>query len=105
MRPGTRVFPSVPVATSGQRLVSHAGLSVLTSFMNALGMTRLGEDRLGQFIPLGAKHRPGRIVGSLAMMLSGAGSTHPTWTPCATAPAFSDRCLQGRRCRDSLNAP
>lgn len=33
----------------------------------------LCEDRLGQFVPSGARHRPGTILGSLAVMLAGGG--------------------------------
>ncbi|WP_104118390.1 IS1380 family transposase [Arthrobacter sp. B1805] len=69
----TGVFPSLPVATTGQSLVSHAGLNVMTSFVDALGFRGLCEDRLGQFVPFGAWHRPGTIVGSLAVMLAGGG--------------------------------
>ena len=73
MSKNTRVFPSLPVATTGQSLVSHAGLSVVTSFVDALGFRGLCEDRLGQFVPSGARHRPGTILGSLAVMLAGGG--------------------------------
>ncbi|WP_346925594.1 IS1380 family transposase [uncultured Arthrobacter sp.] len=69
----TGVFPSLPVATTGQSLVSHAGLNVVTSFVDALGFRDLCEDRLGQFVPSGARHRPGTILGSLAVMLAGGG--------------------------------
>jgi hypothetical protein len=47
----TGAFPSLPVATSGQSLISHAGLNVVTSFIDALGFRGLCEDRLGQFVP------------------------------------------------------
>ncbi len=47
----TPVFPSVPVATTGQSLLSQAGLNVVTSFVDALGFRDLCEDRLGQFVP------------------------------------------------------
>jgi hypothetical protein len=33
----------------------------------------LCEDRLGQFVPPGAKHRSGRLIGSLAAMLAAGG--------------------------------
>lgn len=69
----TGVFPSLPVATTGQSLVSHAGLNVVTSFVDALGFRGLCEDRLGQFVPSGARHRPGTILGSLAVMLACGG--------------------------------
>ena len=61
------------VVFTGQSLISHAGVSVLTGFMNALGFGRLCEERLGQFVPSGARHRPGRLVGSLAAMLAAGG--------------------------------
>lgn len=73
MQKYSRLFPSVPVSFTGQSLISHAGVSVLTGFMDALGFGRLCEDRLGQFVPAGAKHRPGRLVGSLAAMLATGG--------------------------------
>ena len=45
---------------TGQSLVSHAGLNVVTSFVDALGFRGLCEDRLGQFVPAGARYvRPG----------------------------------------------
>ncbi|MDO5745996.1 MAG: IS1380 family transposase [Micrococcaceae bacterium] len=69
----TRVFPSVPVSLSGQLLVSHAGLNVLSSFVDATGFGALCEDRFSQFVPERAVHRPGRILGSLAVMLAGGG--------------------------------
>lgn len=73
MQKYSRLFPSVPVSFTGQSLISHAGVSVLTGFMDALGFGRLCEDRLGQFVPAGAKHRPGRLVGSLAAVLAAGG--------------------------------
>ncbi len=73
MSKNTVVFPSLAVATTGQSLVSHAGLNVVTSFVDALGFRGLCEDRLGQFVPSGARHRPGTILGSLAVMLAGGG--------------------------------
>jgi hypothetical protein len=41
--------------------------------MDALGFGALCEDRLGQFVPPGAKHRPGRLLGALATMLATGG--------------------------------
>jgi hypothetical protein len=73
MQKSTRVFPSVPVTFTGQSLVSHAGAAVLTGFMDALGFGALCEDRLGQFVPAGARHRSGRLIGSLAAMLAAGG--------------------------------
>ena len=69
----SRVFPSVPVSFTGQSLVSHAGIKVLTGFMDILGFGGLCEDRLGQFVPPGARHRPGRVLGSLTAMLAAGG--------------------------------
>jgi hypothetical protein len=69
----SRTFPSLPVTFTGQSLVSHAGTKVLTEFLDALGFGGLCEDRLGQFVPAGARHRPGRLIGSLAVMLTAGG--------------------------------
>ncbi|WP_232082045.1 transposase [Arthrobacter sp. SO5] len=68
-----RCFPSFPVSFTGQSLISHAGGTVLTGFMNALGFGRLCEDRLAQSIPSGARHRSGKLLGSLAAMLAAGG--------------------------------
>jgi hypothetical protein len=57
MQKSTPVFPSVPVTFTGQSLVSHAGAAVLTGFMDALGFGALCEDRLGQFVPPGARRQ------------------------------------------------
>jgi len=69
----TGVFPSPSVATTGQSLVSHAWLNVLASFIDAFDVRDLCVDRLGQFVPAGARHRPGTILGSLAARLAGGG--------------------------------
>lgn len=58
---------------TGQSLISHGGVAVLTGFMDALGFGRLCEDRLGQFVPSGARHRSGKLLGSLAAMLAAGG--------------------------------
>jgi len=73
MQKSTGIFPSVPVAFTGQSLVAHAGLRVLTGFVDAVGFGALCEDRLGRFVPAGATHRPGRLLGSLAAMLAAGG--------------------------------
>ena len=73
----TRVFPFVPVTFTGQSLISHAGLHVLTGFMDALGFGGLCDNRLGQFVPSGARHHAGKLLGSLAAMLA-AGGEHVT---------------------------
>ena len=58
---------------TGQSLISHAGLNILTGFMDALGFGGLCENRLGQFVPSGARHRSGKLLGSLATMLAAGG--------------------------------
>lgn len=73
MQKSTRGFPSLPVSFTGQSLISHAGVSVLTASWTRWVSAGLCEDRLGQFVPPGAKHRPGRLVGSLATMLAAGG--------------------------------
>ncbi len=67
------VFPALPAALTNQSLISHAGLNVLTSFLDATGFAALCEDRFYQFVPDQATHRPGRILGSLALILAGGG--------------------------------
>lgn len=69
----TRLFPAAAVGFTGQSLVSHAGTKILTELIDALGFRGLCEDRLGQFAPSGARHRPGRLIASLALMLAGGG--------------------------------
>ena len=69
----TGVFPSPTVTTTGWQLVSHAGLSVLTSFVDVLGFRELCEGWLGQFVKARAQYRPGQILGSLALMLAAGG--------------------------------
>lgn len=67
------VFPSMPVNFTGQSLVSHAGAKLVADFVDALGFRDLCEDRLGQFVPAGASHRPGTLIGQLALMLTAGG--------------------------------
>lgn len=69
----TPIFPSVSAAPTNQALVSHAGLRVLSSFLNALDFRRLSEDRLSQFVPRMAMHRPGKIISDLVLMLAAGG--------------------------------
>ena len=69
----TPVFPALSTQLTGQSLVSHAGLSVLTSFLNAVGFRQLCEDRFSQFVPAAATHRPGKILGALALSLAAGG--------------------------------
>nr|WP_231938433.1 hypothetical protein [Arthrobacter sp. B6] len=67
MQKYSRMFPSLPVSFTSQLLISRAGASVLAGFMDP---GSLCEDRIGQFVPSGARHRSGRLVGSLAAMLA-----------------------------------
>ncbi|WP_440100970.1 IS1380 family transposase [Glutamicibacter mishrai] len=73
MHHSTHVFPALPTQLTGQTLVSHAGLSVLSNFPNALDFQRVCEDRFSQFAPATAAHRPGRILGALALSLAAGG--------------------------------
>ena len=73
MNHSTPVFPALSTQLTGQSLVSHAGLSVLTSFLNALDFRSLCEDRFSQFVPATATHRPGKILGALALSLAAGG--------------------------------
>ena len=73
MSKNTGIFLALSVAMTGQALVSHVGLNVVTSFIDALGFRALCEERLSQFVPAGARHRPGGILGSVAVMLAGGG--------------------------------
>lgn len=106
MQKSTRVFPSVPVTFTGQSLISHAGVKVLTGFLDALGFGRLCDERLGKFVPAGARHRPGRVLGSLAARLAAGRRTRlrPGHPPVIT-PGSSVSCPRTRPCPDSSNAP
>ena len=73
MNHSTHVFPALPTQPTNQNLVSHAGLSVLSSFLNAVDFRALCEDRFSQFVPATATHRPGRILGTLALSLAAGG--------------------------------
>lgn len=73
MNNSTPIFPSVAAAPTGQSLVSHAGLGVLSSFLNALDFRKLSEDRFSQFVPETATHRPGKIISDLTLMLAAGG--------------------------------
>src|SRR5699024_2176761 len=73
MHHSTDVFPRTLVQITGQDLVSHAGVKPLASFMDALGIKSLGENHLGQFVPDGARHRPGAMIASLMAMLAAGG--------------------------------
>jgi len=73
MHHSTDVFPRTLVQITGQALVSHAGVKPLAAFVDALGIKALGEKHLGQFVPDGARHRPGAIIASLVAMLAAGG--------------------------------
>ena len=88
MHNSTAVFPVVPASPSAQAVVSHAGLGVLASFLNALGFRKLCEDRFSQFVPSLAGHRPAKILGSLALMLAGGGEQVTDVDQVRAAPAL-----------------
>ena len=69
----TQFSPPFPAAPTGQSLISHAGLNVLTSFLDATGFGALCEEQLADFVPETATHRPGRVLGALAVMLADGG--------------------------------
>lgn len=73
MHHSTHVFPALSTQPTGQALVSHAGLSVLTGFLNAVDFRALCEDRFSQFVPATATHRPGKILRTLALSLAAGG--------------------------------
>src|SRR5690606_25641986 len=75
----TGLYPQLPTVTTSQNLVSHAGLSTLTGLLNSLGFRQLAEDRLGQFVPATATHRPGKMISDLVLTLA-AGGEHVTDT-------------------------
>jgi hypothetical protein len=86
-----RLLATAPVGFSGQSLISHAGTTVLTGFINALGFRALSEDRLGQCAPAGASHRPGPLVGPWLSCWLPAVSMSRIWTGCAAHPGNSPR--------------
>lgn len=45
-------------------------IGVLTRFLNALGFRKLCEDRFSQFVPAAKGHKPGKILGDLAVTCS-----------------------------------
>ena len=73
MNHSTHVSPALPTQLTGQALVPRAGLSVLTNFLNAVDFRRLCENRFSQFVPATATHRPGKILGNLALSLAAGG--------------------------------
>jgi len=42
----------------------------LTRLLNSLGFRQLAEDRLGQFVPATATHRPGKMISDLVLTLA-----------------------------------
>lgn len=88
MKHSTHVFPAIPTQLTCQSLVSHEGLSVLTSFLNALDFRRLCEDRFSQFVPATATHRPRKILGALALSLAAGGEQATDIDPLRTAPGL-----------------
>lgn len=91
----TGLYPQLPTVTTSQNLVSHAGLATLTGLLNSLGFRHLAEDRLGQFAPTTATHRPGKMIADLVLMLA-SGGEHVTdtdqlrTTPGVFGPVASD---------------
>lgn len=75
----TGLNPQLPTITTAQNLLSHAGLSTLTGLLNSLGFRQLAEDRLGQFVPATAVHRPVKMISDLVLMLA-SGGEHVTNT-------------------------
>ena len=71
MNHSTRVFPALPTQITSQALVSHAGLTVQSSFLEAVGFRALCEDRFSQFVPATATNRPGKILVALALAAGG----------------------------------
>lgn len=77
MNNSTGLYPQLPTVTTSQNLMSHAGLVPLTRLLNSLGFRQLAEDRLGQFVPATATHRPGKMISDLVLTLA-AGGEHVT---------------------------
>lgn len=69
----TLTYPAPRVELTGQHLVAHAGLSTLGSLLNALNFRALCEDRFSQFVPTAARHRPGKLLADLTLMLAAGG--------------------------------
>ncbi|BAS10584.1 hypothetical protein AHiyo4_40060 [Arthrobacter sp. Hiyo4] len=104
MSKNTGFFPSLPVATTGQQLVSHAGLNVLTSLVDALGSGACGGP-VGPVCPVRARHRPGPILGSLAVMLAGGGEHVSDLDILGPGPVSSGTLLRTPRSRGSSSGP
>lgn len=51
MNQSTLTYPAPRTELTGQQLISHAGLSVLSSFLNAMDFRALCENRFSQFVP------------------------------------------------------
>ena len=101
----THVFPSLPAALTSQSLISHAGLNVLTSFVDATGFAALCEDRFSQFVPDQATHRPGRILGSLALRLAGGGEHVSDLYVLRNTQDSSEQYPRTQQCPDSWPGP
>lgn len=57
---------------TGQHLISYAGLSALSGFLNATDFRDLQEDRFSQFVPT-ATHRPGKTPADRPLLLAAGG--------------------------------
>ena len=73
MNQSTLTYPAPRTELTGQQLISHAGLSVLSGFLNAMDFRALCENRFSQFAPTTASHRPGKILADLTLMLAAGG--------------------------------
>lgn len=99
MNNNTGLYPCVPTMTTNQALVSHAGLTTLSDLLNALGFRKLCENRLSQFVPALAVHRPGKMIADLSLMLAAGGeqvsdtdqlrTAQGLFGPVASDPTFS----------------
>lgn len=99
MNNNTGLYPYVPTMTTNQALVSHAGLTTLSDLLNALGFRKLCNNRLSQFVPALAVHRPGKMIADLSLMLAAGGeqvsdtdqlrTAQGLFGPVASDPTFS----------------
>lgn len=63
-------------------------VEVLTGFVNVLGFRKLCEDRFSQFVSAMAVHQPGKILGSLTVMLDLEGEQVTDVNQLRSAPAL-----------------
>lgn len=70
-------FPCLSDSPRHHFLVSHADLSVLTSFLNAFRFLMVREDQLSQFVPANTVQRVRKIVCIPALPLA-AGAVQAT---------------------------